>query len=165
MLFLFGLAVSCVPILAQVTARQGERDPNAFFDSMIIEGPFPPAIPDARAKKDWFSTADYEGLWKYQCDRLRVTEVEFRLDKVTKDGKLPVKIRISLSSPDQNHDKAVDVLFEIHNGDSIVGSEKTSFKVKEGGRVEADVRTLLLLSDLKVNPTTQLRITLHTKDV
>src|ERR1700732_4754956 len=63
---------------AQVTGRQGEIDPNAFHGSMVLEVPFLPAAPTHRTK-DWVSSpADIRELRKFSCDRISITNLEFR---------------------------------------------------------------------------------------
>lgn len=164
--WILGLCVGLpgFPALSQVTAQQGPRDPNEFHGSMILEAPFPPANPAARLN-DWSTTPDYSKLRLYQCDGVRITGFQFRVKKPTKDGKVPVGMRIWLFSPDQNHDKMVELTLEIHNGDKVVGTVKRSVKVEEARQVKRDLDVLLPSTDLIAEPITQLRITVQTKDV
>ena len=159
------LALICAPLLAQVTVKQGERDPNEFHDSMILELPFIPADPNLQKVTDWYSNADYVSLRKYQCDRIRITNVLFRVKGAPKNGQMTVELRFYLQSPDQNHDKKVDLTLEVHNGDAGAATVKRSIKVEEGDNLQKDIELLVPLSGLRTDPMTQLRITVHTKDV
>ena len=158
-------ALGSATILAQATVKQGERDPNEFHDSMVIELPFVVADPNLQKVTDWASNPDYVSLRKFQCDRIRITNVLFHVKGAPKNGKLKVELRFYFQSPDQNHDKKVDLNLEVHNGDAVIATVKKSIKVEEGDNLQKDVELLVPLSDLKTDPMTQLRITVHTKDV
>jgi hypothetical protein len=164
-LALLAFLLGSIPALAQVSAKQGERDPNEFHDSMILELPFLPADPNLRTQKDWYNTPDYASLRKYQCDRIRIANLLLRSQGPAKDGKLKIEVRFYLQSPDQNHDKTVDLLLEVHNDDAVIATAKRSIKVEEGDNLTRDIELVVPESNLKSDPKTQLRITVHTKDV
>jgi hypothetical protein len=151
-------------VSAQITGKQGPTDPNEFHGSMILEAPFLPADPNLRIN-DWFSSKEYAQLKVYQCDRIRITLFEFRVKKPDKNGRLPITMRVWFQSPDQNHDKMVNLTLEVHNGDTVVGTVKQSIKVEEGDHIHRELRVLLSPDDLILDPITQLRITVTTRDV
>lgn len=152
-------------ISAQVTARQGEQDPYAFKGSMIVELPFEPADPVHQQRMaNWYSPLDSIELRKYQCDRIRVWSLMYRVKKSPKNQTLPVLVRFVFTNPDQNHDKLVELVLEIHDGDAVLGVARTSAKVEEDGVATKDV-ALTFGGPLKTDPLPQMRITIRTRDI
>lgn len=158
------LAIRTSPTLkAQVTAKQGAQDPTEFSGSMVLDAPFPPAVPGTK-KNEWFTTADYGRMRLYHCDRISIVLFQFKVG-AERSGKVPVSLRVWLSNPEGNHDKSVELLLEAHNGEQKVAEARRSIKVEENDVVKREIELPVSAADLKSDPVTQLRITVRPKNI
>jgi hypothetical protein len=167
LLFLNGLA------FAQ-TARQGETStPPEFKDfrpPMILETIFLPADKTLWKKDGWITNADYTRLRWFRCENVSIVGLSMKAREFPKD-KLDLSVKVMLWNPDRHLqvwiplDKRVTLLFEVMNGEEIVGTFKLPpVKVFEGEVVERTIKTTLPLTALKADPMTKLRITMMNWD-
>jgi hypothetical protein len=159
--------LACKSTPAQVTGKQGEPDSVEFHDSMVLEVPFPPARPELTDKlRAWYTDGtDANQLRKYQCDRIRVFLVQCRVKSRSGKETVDVEMRVLLQNPDGNHDKQVNLTVEVHNGDTVIATVKRLIKVEENRTETAEFELRVPVSGLIATPVTQLRITLHTKNI
>jgi len=68
-------------------------------------------------------------------------------------------------NPEGNHDKNVDLLLEVVNGDQKVMEARRTIRVEESDMVGREIGLPIPVESLKADPPTQLRITVRTKDV
>ena len=148
---------------AQISAKQGEKDPTEFSGSMVLEAPFPPALPGNKVG-EWYTTADYSRMRLYRCDRVYIAQFQFKVE-AEKKGTLPVTARVMFHNPEGNHDKNVELLLEVVNGDQKVMEARRTIRVEESDMVGREIGLPVPAASLKAEPTTQLRITVRTKDV
>jgi len=149
---------------AQVTAKQGSPDPTDFEGSMVLEAPFPPAIPGNKVG-DWYTTADFTRMRLYRCDRIYIALFQFKVDPTTRDGLVPITLRIWLANPEGNHDKSVQVVLQAYNGDEKIAEASRVVKDEESDLAKRDIQFPMKTTDLKSTPPTKLRITIRTKDI
>ncbi len=148
---------------AQVTAKQGEKDPTEFSGSMVLEAPFPPALPGNKVGA-WYTTPDFSRMRLYRCDRVIITLFQFKVESPQK-GTVPIKTRVWLYNPDGNHDKNVELILEVLNGEQKVTEGRRSIKVEESDIAKREIDLPVPASSLVTDPPTQLKITIRTKDV
>jgi hypothetical protein len=187
-----GMMVVVAPLKAQ-TVKQGDAkdvvDPNEFHSPMVIETVFAPADPALWRDENWtpgkpkpwgrgeFTTAEYYDLGKYTCDGLSIHDGNrdgtwysgLVMEVKNKGGDVHVTIKAQVTNPGHIHDKFVTLLFEVINGDDVVGKTTIGLKVKQNWRAKKEVTdkesTLVLpASALRKDPLTKLRITMTTQD-
>ncbi len=130
---------------------------------MILQAPFPPALPGSKVG-DWYTTPDFTRMRLYRCDRVIITLFQFKVGSAQK-GTIPIKARVWLHNPNGNHDKNVDLVLEVMNGEQKVTEARRSIKVEESDVVKRDIDLPLPAGSLVADPPTQLKITLRTRDV
>lgn len=84
-------------------------------------------------------------------------------------GKVTVNIHAWVTNPGTVHDKMATLLFEVMNGDEVVGTARLVIKAKQNWRGkpdETDEETKLILpvDELKKDPVTKMRVTMTTAD-
>ena len=166
-LAILAVLLACQSTTAQVTGKQGEPDSVEFHDSMVLEIPFPPARPELIDKLTaWYTDGtDANQLRRYQCDRIRLFLVQCRVKKPRKTDMIGVEMRVLLQNPDGNHDKQVNLTVEVHNGEAVIATVKRSIKVEENRIETTQFEFPVPVSGLLSNPVTQMRITLHTRNI
>ena len=85
------------------------------------------------------------------------------------DGKVRININAWVTNPGTVHDKMARLVFEIMNGEEIVGTARLIIKAKQNWRGKPDetdeeTKVVLPATALKRNPTTRMRITMTTAD-
>ncbi len=85
------------------------------------------------------------------------------------EAKVRVKIHTKVTNPGNVHDKIATFVFEILNGEELVGKAQVSFKAKQNWHAtpedsEAETTLTLPADALRKNPATRMRITMTTQD-
>lgn len=163
------------------TARQG--DPNKpvartqFSSPMVLETVFAAADRSLWGKGRWFTIEEYHELGRFTCDGVSLRN-DYSVRKGTWDSGLwmavkpvddsgvRVKIRAIVHNPRHNHDKLVNLVFEVLNGDRVERTvEMPPIPVEDNtDEVDKEVGFILPVAVLRTDPMTRLRITMTTKD-
>jgi len=181
-------------LAAAQTARQGtaEEVPEAgtsFHSPMILETTFAPADRSLWVSDEWtpsdrrpwksgtFTTAEYYALGKFSCDGLFFRNGNRNgswntglLMKVKPKGATTeVTMIAEVTNPGTVHDKTATLLFEVLNGEEVIGTSTIRIKAKmnwRGRMADYDGETTFSVPTvaLKQDPVTQLRITMTTQD-
>lgn len=85
--------------------------------------------------------------------------------ETSQKGTVPIKTRVWLYNPNGNHDKNVELILEVLNGEQKVTEARRSIKVEESDTAKGDIDLPVPAGSLVADPPTQLKITLRTKDV
>lgn len=131
---------------------------------MVLEIAFPPASLDPKVTHTaWF--VGHEAINRYRCDNVAIMNLRYKLSET--EGKDKIKLaKIEVESFFHNrmgHDKMVTAVFDVMNGDQVVGSTSIRLKVEEtDARKRAFVLTVPRNQLLK--ETTKLRITVRAVD-
>jgi len=133
---------------------------------MILETAF--VVADRKAwhpRADaWISSSEIQRLRKFRCERISISTLEMKARQLSGD-RAEIGIRVSLLNPDANHDKRVDLLFDVVNVDEVVKTFKfDALKVEEGDTVSRTMKLVLPMSALKTEPMTKVRITMAVRD-
>ena len=166
---------------AAQTARQGDPNTRAasteFHSPMILETVFAPAERSLWGKGGWFTVKEYFELGRFTCDGVSLrndyslrkgtwdTGLQMRAMKVD-EGRVRVEIRAIVHNPRHNHDKLVNLFFEILNSDTLIESVRMPpIKVEDNtDEVDNEIAVVLPIDALKTDPMTTLRITMTTVD-
>jgi hypothetical protein len=160
-----------------VNGAPAPKEKTEFVSPMILETVFAAADKSlwdsAKGYKpgEWFSTEEYHELGRFTCDGVSLKS-SFNKKKETWDaglemsvvtgeqGQLRVNVRADVFNPDGNKDRKAQILFEVMNGDKVVGSSLGAHKVEEGDEKSITVHFSLNPTDLVTDPMTKLRMTI-----
>ena len=177
------LVVMAVSILrpAAQTVKQGETpaasDKTIFTSPMILETVFAAADRSlwdptkGHPMGAWFSAPEYEGLVEYSCDGVHLRHFDHKQKTWQsglamsvmpgEGGMLNVAVRAMIDNPKKNHDRKIEVLFEVMNGDKVVASTTVKRGVEEGDEKPLLTHFTLAPADLIQEPMTRLRLTIR----
>ena len=176
-LFLMSIAIPCAT--AQIV-KQGETpavtDKTIFTSPMILETVFAAADrslwdpSQGHLPGFWFSAEEYEALGKFSCDgvflrhrydrNLKTWQPGLAMSVLESEGgTLMVQVRAMVDNPKKNHDRNVEMLFEVMNGDTVIRSTTVKRSIEEGDEKPLVARFNMAPADLSVDPMTQLRLT------
>jgi hypothetical protein len=177
------LMVVSIPCVAGQSARQGDTssssEKTSFGSPMILETVFAAADRSlwepskGHAAGEWFSTEEYKGLGRFSCDGVYLRS-DFSKKQGTwkpglamsvreaEGGQLRVKVRATIDNPADNHDRKVDILFEVMNGDKVIATASDSSGMEEGDEKNLSVTFTLPAAALIADPMTKLRLTVKT---
>lgn len=182
------LAAVAAAVAEGQTAKQGDASstPTVFHSPMILETVFAAsdrALWDTKENKDggryWFTVPEYHEIGKYTCDGISLTDPTDRSKRTYEgqwdnslfmsvrplsDGNVDFAIRVKVTNPKKNHDKLVDLLFDIMKGDEVVASlPMKQIKIEEKSYGD-DGKLTAVLPASTVLSATRLRITMRVQD-
>lgn len=177
-------SISCLiavdPSQAQ-TAKQGDPNvpavPTEFRSPMIIDTVFAAADQSLWGKGSWFTVKDYFALGEFTCDGVSLRN-DYSIRRGAWDSGLwlavkqvdeeyvRVKIRAIAHNPKKNHDKVVNLVFEIMNGEEPLKVVKMPpFTVEDNSdEVDQEVAFMLPVEHIRLEPPPSMRITMTTVD-
>jgi|GEM_PF-2031766 len=119
---------------------------------------------------EWFSAPEYLSLSQFNCDGVYLRTGHNHKAQMkpplamsvspAEGGRVKVKVRASVDNPSDNHDREVDLFFEVRNGDKVIASAAKSSEIEEGNEKSITVTFTLAESDLVADPMTQLQLTI-----
>lgn len=162
--------------------RIASSTPTVFHSPMILETVFAASNRSLWIKKEnkdggryWFTDPEYHDLGKYTCDGISLTDPTDRSKRTYEgqwdsglfmsarelpDGTVDLGIRVKVTNPKNNHDKLVDLAFEIMKGDEVLASASMKqIKIEEKSYGD-DGKLTMLLPVSAVLSATKLRITM-----
>jgi hypothetical protein len=170
------------------TVKQGDsrQDPTVFHSPMVLETVFAASDRSLWEKTDnkyggryWFTVPEYHELGKYTCDGISLTDPTdrskrtyegqwdnslFMSVRTLSDGNVDLGIRVKVTNPKNNHDKLVDLFFEIMKGDDVSASALMKQLRIEEKSYGDDGKLTMVLPASTVLSATKLRITMTTRD-
>lgn len=176
------LMVSSIPDGAAQTVKQGAGSPaeqTSFNSPMVLETEFAAANrslwepSQGHEPGAWFSTEEYHALGRFSCDGVYLRK-DFNGKHGTwksglemavlpaEGGNLTVKVRAAADNPDDNHDRKVDILIEVVNGDKVIATASPSKVIEEGNSKYFTTNFSLPAALLRSAPATKLRMTVKT---
>jgi len=144
---------------------------------MVLDTVFAAADRSLWGEGGWFTVKDYLDVGKFTCDGVSLRN-DYKPSKGTwgpglelaaklaDEAHVRVKIRAVVHNPRHNHDKFVNLFFEVLNGDELVESVRMPpIKAQDDAdEVDKEVALVVPLDALKTAPMTRLRITMSTID-
>jgi hypothetical protein len=150
-----------ITVTQGVTASAGSTKVESEFHSpMVLSLPFP--LTDRTQWKDskWSDESATEQLADYRCDGISIQELQMR-PILLQNGTLQIQVKGKFDSY-RDHDKRVDMKFELLNGDVVAATgHGDGLKAPDGERKPFHFDFIIPVAAVQSDPPTRLQITVR----